>query len=168
MRYVLLFVALSMFTVSCAAQSAESSTTSSVVNTTSTQAATTTTRAITTTAEPTTTTLAVTTLPSLPVFPAEAASLEHGGDIWAVVLAGSDDFDDPGFVAAQAAADEAGYTTGPTDCDLGAAEALGLPDGTYTISVYFDTEAIAEQARAAFEARSVPGVVALVQTFCMD
>lgn len=163
-----MFVALALFTVSCAAQSTESTTTSSLVSTTSTQAATTTTRVVTTTAEPTTTTLAGTTTPSPPAFPAEATSLQHGGDIWAVVLAGSNDFEDPGFVAAQAAADEAGYTTGATDCDLGAAEALGLPEGTYTISVYFDTEAIAEQARAAFEARSVPGVVAMVQTYCMD
>ncbi|HEX6145362.1 MAG TPA: hypothetical protein VF083_01200 [Acidimicrobiia bacterium] len=110
--------------------------------------------------EPTTT--------DLPGFPPERESLEHGGDAWVVVLAGSDNVNDPALTEAIQAAEDAGYATGPTDCDEGAEAALGMPDGTLTVSVYFETEADAEAALLAFEARGVTGVVALVQTFCLD
>ena len=43
-----------------------------------------------------------------------------------------------------------------------------MPDGTLTVSVYFETEADAQQAQLAFEARGFNGVVATVQTFCLD
>ena len=86
-----------------------------------------------------------------------------------VVLAGSDDFNDPVLDEATQAAEDAGYNTGPTDCDFGAAEALG-PEGsvTVTVSVYLETEVDAQAALLAFEARGVSGVVAQVQTFCLD
>jgi hypothetical protein len=79
-------------------------------------------------------------------------------------------WDDPGFGTAREAAEAAGYVTGQTDCDFGAAEAAGLPpDGHYySMSVYFETEEIADRARDAFLARGVDSVVGLVQTFCMD
>jgi hypothetical protein len=53
---------------------------------------------------------------------------------------------------------------------VGAAAALGFPDGTYvlTVSVYLSSEADARQAQPAFAARGVEGTVALVQTFCLD
>lgn len=85
-----------------------------------------------------------------------------------MVLAGAPAADDPAITAAVAAAEDAGYTTGPTDCDEGAAQALGLEGYALTISVYFDTEADAQAAAAAFEARGVTGVVAEIQTFCLD
>ena len=137
-------------------------TTPSTVATTSTQA--------TTTLPPTTSTTPPepTTTGDLPGFPTERETLEHGADTWAVVLAGSDNVNDPTLEAAIQAAEDAGYVTGPTDCDEGAEAALGMPDGTLTVSVYFDTEADAEAALLAFEARGVNGVVALVQTFCLD
>lgn len=137
-------------------------TTPSTVATTSTQA--------TTTLPPTTSTTPPepTTTADLPAFPTERETLEHGADTWAVVLAGSDNVNDPTLEAAIQAAEDAGYVTGPTDCDEGAEAALGMPDGTLTVSVYFDTEADAEAALLAFEARGVNGVVALVQTFCLD
>ena len=50
----------------------------------------------------------------------------------------------------------------------GAPEALGLSGSVLTVSVYFETEADAQAAAAAFEARGVPGVVAEVRTFCLD
>ena len=84
-----------------------------------------------------------------------------------VVLAGSDDFNDPVLDEATQAAEDAGYNTGPTDCDFGAAEALGS-EGTVTVSVYLETEVDAQAALLAFEARGVSGVVAQVQTFCLD
>jgi hypothetical protein len=141
--------------------------TTAAPTTTTTEPTTTTTRATTTTTEPPTTTEA------LPEFPPEQREGTHGGDAWVVVLAGSDDFEDPVFAAANEAAEAAGYHTGITDCDVGAPEALGLPDSTengtvYTISVYLRSEADAHAALAAFQARGVEGVVALVQTYCMD
>ena len=136
----------------------------------------TTTASVTTTTERTTTTTASTststssTLASAPVFPEARLTLEHGGPAWAVVLAGSSDFDDSALVTAREAAHEAGYTAGPTDCDDGAAESLGLPgdQGIYTVSVYFGSQAHAEQALTAFRARGVSGAVAEVRTYCGD
>ena len=75
---------------------------------------------------------------------------------------------DPVLAEAILAAEEAGYTTGATDCDDGAPEALGQPDGNSTVSVYLENEADAHAALLAFEARGVSGVVAQVQTFCLD
>ncbi|HYJ26007.1 MAG TPA: hypothetical protein VE027_13440 [Acidimicrobiia bacterium] len=123
-----------------------------------------------TTVETSTTTTTTAPLPTttLPAFPPERASLEHGADTWVVVLAGSDTPDDPVLADAILAAEEAGYTTGATDCDDGAPEALGQPDGNSTVSVYLGNEADAHAALLAFEARGVSGVVAQVQTFCLD
>lgn len=106
--------------------------------------------------------------PTLPAFPPERDELEHGALTWAVILAGADDAADPAIVEAERAATDAGYTTGWTDCDEGAAEALGLTGYTITTSVYFDTREDAQAAAAAFEARGVDGVVAEVRTMCLD
>lgn len=119
------------------------------------------------TGEPDPTTTPTSTV-DLPVFPQERQDLEHGGPTWAVVLAGAADAEDPAIAAAERAATEAGYTTGWTDCDEGAAEALGMPGGTITLSVYFDTEDDARAAAAAFAARDIDGVVAEVRTYCLD
>lgn len=131
---------------------------------------TTTTAASGTSTAPTTPTTAPTLEPTttLPGFPPERAELGHGDPTWAVVLAGASDPEDPSFVEAELIATEAGYTTGFTDCDEGAAEALGMPAGTITTSVYFETEADARAAAVAFAARGVDGVVAEVRTFCLD
>jgi hypothetical protein len=96
--------------------------------------------------------------------------LEHGGETWVVILAASEDFDDPVLDQAVDDATAAGYHTGPTDCDVGVAEALGLPENSYlaSVSVYLESEADAGAALVAFEARGVGGTVALVQTFCLD
>ncbi|MGH8951186.1 MAG: hypothetical protein ACRDX9_07160 [Acidimicrobiia bacterium] len=121
-----------------------------------------------TTLPPTTVTTVAPTTTALPPFPPGRETLEHGGDAWVVVLAGSADENDPVLAGATQAAEDAGYVTGPTDCDEGADAALGMPDGTKTVSVYLETEADAQAALLAFEARGVSGVVALVQTFCLD
>lgn len=105
---------------------------------------------------------------TVPAFPPQAEELTHGGLTWAVVLAGASDPSDQAIVAAEEAATAAGYTTGFTDCDEGAAEALGMPGGTVTISVYFDTEEYARAAQAAFAAQGIEGEVAEVRTMCLD
>jgi hypothetical protein len=102
-------------------------------------------------------------------FPPANTNLTQGGTTWALVLAGSADFEDPALGHAAAVASDAGYTTGPTDCDIGAPQALGIDSEiVYTVSVYYATEAEARAAQAAFAARDLPGVVAQVQTFCLD
>jgi hypothetical protein len=102
-------------------------------------------------------------------FPPANTNLTQGGTTWALVLAGSADFEDPALGHAAAVASDAGYTTGPTDCDIGAAQALGIDSEiVYTVSVHYETEADAQAAQAAFAARDLTGVVAQVQTFCLD
>lgn len=128
----------------------------------------TTTEATTTTAsDGTPTTLAGTD--ELTSFPQPDAPLAHGGETWAVVLAGAEE-DDPSLDAAIQALADVGYETGATSCDQGAAEALGLPAGYVTVSaVGYSTEALATQALTALEERGVEGaVVAKVTTYCLD
>lgn len=122
-----------------------------------------------TTSEAVVTTVATpdTTVP-LPGFPEQRTDLSHGGATWAVVLAGAETAEDPAIVAAEQAPVDAGYEVGWTDCDEGAAEALGMPGGTITLSVYFENEEDAEMAATAFAARGVDGVVAEVRTYCLD
>lgn len=116
-----------IFTIGSCAADLETAPTSSVPSTVAGTLDTTTT-VVTTTVPPTTT---VTTPPpqpsttALPVFPPALASLEHGANTWAVVLAGSETPDDPALAEAILAAEEAGFAAGPTDCDEGAPEALG-------------------------------------------
>lgn len=120
----------------------------------------------------TTTTTAATTT-TLPEFPPPAGELTHGGQSWAVYLALADDFTAPELEEAQQLADMYGLFAGFGDlgCDQGGAEALGVdPNGEWAVaSVYFDSEAEAEQFVDAFEARghTVAGV-GPVQTFCLD
>ena len=102
-------------------------------------------------------------------FPAANTEIAQGGTTWAVVLAASADFEDPTLLAGANAASDAGYSAGPTDCDVGAAQALGATgEIIYTVSVYYTSEADAETAQAAFAAQGIDGVVAQVQTFCLD
>ncbi len=145
---------------------AEETTTTAADTTTFAPSPTTTTIATTTTTVTTTTEAPITTLGS---FPPERESIQQGETVWAVVLAGAEAFDDPVLEAAVQAASDAGYEfVGPTDCDVGAPEALGLPDSALTVSVYLNSEVDAKAAAAAFMARGVDGVVAELQLFCLD
>jgi len=87
-----------------------------------------------------------------------------------VILAASTDSNDPLLASAALDAEAAGYLTGATDCDMGVVEALGLSEDEhyYSVSVYLENEADANQARDAFAARGLEGTVAQVQTFCLD
>ena len=88
-------------------------------------------------------------------------------------MAPAGQYDAPELQAADAARGEAGYGSGggfgQLACDRGAPEALGRDGTSIAASVYFRTQAQAQQARAAFEARghSVVGVVH-VRTYCLD
>jgi hypothetical protein len=99
--------------------------------------------------------------------------MTQGGNAWAVYLAvvPSDQRGGPEYQAADAARAEAGYepASGELGCDQGAPEALGRDSSSAAVGVYFDSQARAEQARAAFQARdhSVVGVVQ-VRTYCAD
>ena len=175
MRRLALCLALALVIGACGAAGQTAATTVPSASSTtgdSTLDATTTLRPSTTTTTlpppTTTTTTSRPTTSALPAFPPGRESLVHGGDAWVVVLAGAETADDAALSDATQAAADAGYQTGPTDCDFGAEEALGQPDGTITVSVYLESEADAQAALLAFEARGVSGVVAQVQTFCLD
>lgn len=112
--------------------------------------------------------------PRLPEFPPEFTGLTQGGRAWALYLAvvPPGQYDAPELAAANSAAAEAGYGgAGPSDlgCDQGAPEALGRDSSSVTAPVYFETEAQANQAQAAFAARGdqVVGIVN-VTTYCLD
>jgi hypothetical protein len=171
-------VSLILILAACTGESESTTTTILDVTTISTPettepSPTTTVAPVTTTATTpdTTTTTAQATTVQLPQFPPERTDLEHGGDAWVVVLAASEDPAGSDLETAIVIAGEAGYTTGATDCDFGAATALGLPEDRrhfFTVSVYLRSESDAIAALDAFRARGVDGAVALVQTYCMD
>jgi len=124
----------------------------------------------TTTTTPATTTTTTVPLDEAPAFPPERTSLEHGGDAWVVILGASETSNDPALRAAELAAERAGYTTGATDCDVGADVVLGLPADRhyYTVSVYLESEEDANAARDAFAEWGVGGIPGVVRTFCGD
>lgn len=149
--------------------SSSASTSTAVVSTSSTSpsSSTTSTTGSTTTS---TTAPASSTTSAGSGFPPQRAVLEHGGTTWAVVLYGSEDAADPLFDNPLSVLTSVGYTSGITDCDQGAADVLGLPDGySYlTLSVYFETEADARAAVTAFAGRGVDAVAGQVETYCLD
>jgi ABC-type Fe3+-hydroxamate transport system substrate-binding protein len=179
MRKTIFIATFALVAAACSGTTATSTSATSsdpattVVETTTTTAGTTTAvPETTTTPQPpeTTTTAAPETTTTLPPFPPARQDLQHGGETWVVVLAAAEDFNAPALDAAVQAASDAGYATGATDCDMGAAAVVGLPEDThvYSVSVYLETEADAAAALTAFEARSVTGDVGTVMTFCLD
>jgi hypothetical protein len=135
-------------------------------------------RPVAVTVVPATNESADTTASATTEFPPSLDPLQHGGLTWSVVLGGAYvepgvNLDtDPTLAAAVATAEAAGYTTGPTDCDVGANAALGVDPNAvdfYTVSVHFETEAAARHPLQAFRERGHEGAaVAQVQTFCLD
>jgi hypothetical protein len=143
-----------------------------------------------TTPSTSTTTSPTTTVAALPEFPPMDESLSTETTTWALYLAvvtgdeASFDYNAPELNEAGEAKVDAGYQGhliegedgGPPygwglSCDVGAAEALGVPADTYAVAVgiYFDTEALANEAKAAFEARgtTIEGI-AQVETECLE
>jgi hypothetical protein len=100
--------------------------------------------------------------------PGALASLEAGGEAWAVVLA-TDSSGDPAVLGrAVAAAANMGFraSVASVDCDEGARSALGLPDGTQKyVAVYFASRADAD----AFADNAIQRPIGTIQvrTYCI-
>ena len=90
-----------------------------------------------------------------------------GATAWAVVIAGASDPFDPLLGETVDLVAAAGHTTTITNCDVGAAEALGMqPAVSYTISVYAADEDAADRLAASLETVGLPGVVTEVSVVC--
>jgi hypothetical protein len=138
-----------------------------------TTAPSTTTSSSTPTSSSTTTTSS--TVPPLPEFPTEM-DIVHGAKAWALYLAVAPEGQnqDPELVAAAGAMVDAGYWTdaspgGSLGCDWDAPAALGRDGNSIPVAAYFETEAIANQAREAFAARGQESVGIVYTTVgCLD
>ena len=90
-----------------------------------------------------------------------------GDSVWAVVVAGASDPFEPflGDVVDDLAA--AGFETTITNCDVGAAEAIGMqPSASFTVSVYASDEASAELLAAELDQSGLGGPVAELVVQC--
>ncbi|WP_421742793.1 hypothetical protein [Cellulomonas sp.] len=98
----------------------------------------------------------------------QAADLTHGNAVWGAYVAVVDSFESPAALAAKARITELGYESsgGEIGCDQGAAEALGLPEGSLVVATYLATQADA----LLFVEMYGPGAlgVAEVTLFCLD
>jgi hypothetical protein len=108
------------------------------------------------------------------VFPVEKEPV-HGESAWGVYLVTDDD---PSYSTASATAIDRLTDQGyhhfafgvELSCDQGSAAALGKPDGTVAVAVYFASETNADAFATAYSDQygdSVAGV-ANVTTFCLD
>lgn len=123
----------------------------------------------TTTGETTSTVTATSTPTGTATFPPAREDVGQGNPTWAAVLAAAESSEDPAIAAAVEAARQAGYdNVGVTDCDEGAPDAFGRPEGRNTVSVYYGSEADARTAAEAFESIGVRAVAAEIRTYCLD
>ena len=91
-----------------------------------------------------------------------------GARSWAVVVAGASDPYDPSLSETVEVLANAGYSSTITNCDQGAAEALGMePSESYTVSVYGpDEDVAAELVEALDEIGLTDGVVTEILVNC--
>lgn len=97
----------------------------------------------------------------------------QGGDesgAWAVVLAVSTWWDDPALWSAAETASWLGYDGIGPACNNGAAATFGYPASTtltyYSVTLTFDSRAVADEARAGLAARGIDSRVGYVQFAC--
>jgi hypothetical protein len=90
-----------------------------------------------------------------------------GGSNPALVLAASSDATDPTLVAAQVAAQRAGYAAPPRRIP-DASAAVGAPSEALTVTVLFARQPDAVTAQTAFAAAGVDATLATVATDCID
>lgn len=90
-----------------------------------------------------------------------------GASAWAVVIAGASDPFDPPLEDAEQQVLNAGYDTTITNCDVGAATALGMaPDSSFTVSVYAADEQNASVLATALDAAGLAGEIAEISVDC--
>ncbi len=93
----------------------------------------------------------------------------EGSSSWAVVVAGASDPYDTLLEDTVAELSAAGFSALITNCDHGAADALQMsPAGTFTVSVYYDSEAAAAQGVTDLAAAGIAGVATPIETSCPD
>jgi len=98
---------------------------------------------------------------------APAGRSGEGANVWAVVVAGASQPHDTLLSMTVDDLAAVGYQTTPTNCNQGAAEALGMaPAESFTVSVHFETEAEAASANRKLEAAGLGGIVAMVKVKC--
>ncbi len=92
---------------------------------------------------------------------------EVGATAWAVVVAGASDPFDPLLGETVELVAAAGHRTTITNCDVGAAAALGMqPQVSFTVSVYAADQSSADRLAESLEAVGLPGVVTEVSAVC--
>ena len=92
---------------------------------------------------------------------------ELGDSVWAVVVAGASDPFDPILEDTVGLVTDAGHDTTITNCDEGAAEAIGmLPDASFTVSVYAATPDAAAVLHEELAAAGLPGAISEVLVRC--
>ncbi len=93
----------------------------------------------------------------------------EGATSWAVVVAGASDPYDTLLQDAVTELGAAGFTAQITNCDVGAAQALQMsPTGTFTVSVYYESETAATQGVTDLAASGITGVATRIETSCPE
>lgn len=115
---------------------------------------------------PTTTPPAVVDTP--PATLPQAADVTHGNDVWGAYVAVVDSFDSAAAEDAKARIVALGYepSGGDVGCDEGAAETLGISQGSLVVASYFATEADAVLFTEMYGPDTIG--VAPVTLFCLD
>lgn len=101
--------------------------------------------------------------------PKPLKSVKQGGTYWAVYLVVTNRPDEPETKLAESLLKSlhiSQYSEGEIRCDRGAAGALGVPENSYTVALYFKSQADAEAFNAALAPTGVG--IAEVRTFCAD
>ncbi len=94
---------------------------------------------------------------------------DEGRQLWAVVLAGASEPSDPLLEETVSDLSRAGHETNVTNCDRGAAEALGMnPSESYTVSVYADSEEAAMILLNDVAPRGIVGVITQIRVECPE
>ncbi len=97
------------------------------------------------------------------------ATRSEGSSSWAVVVAGASDPYDNLLEDAVTELGAAGFSAQITSCDVGAAQALQMsPTSTFTVSVYYDSEAAATQGVTDLGSFGITGVATQIETSCPE
>ncbi len=88
---------------------------------------------------------------------------------WVLVVAGASNPYDPLLTAAMADVDALGFNSRISNCDVGAAEAIGMAaDGTFTLSAPFDSQAAAADAAAVLSNGQIEAVPIEITVVCPE